>query len=104
MALLYTFRVAVRVPVACGANVMLRVQVDCGARLVPQVFVCAKSPPSAPVNVGLPMVSVVSRLFRRVTVFASLVVPIDRVAKVRDAGLAVAWATPVPLSAEVKAL
>jgi hypothetical protein len=40
-ALSFTFRVAVRVPVAVGVNVTLIVQADLAARLLPQLLVWA---------------------------------------------------------------
>ena len=53
------FIVAARVPVAAGVKVTEIVQMDSGARLPPQVFVCEKSPGSAPVNVMVLIVNAV---------------------------------------------
>lgn len=45
LALLFTFSLAGRVPVADGVNVTLTVHMDFACTLPPQAFVCAKSPP-----------------------------------------------------------
>jgi len=62
--------VPLREPVAVGVNVTLIVQLDPAARLVPQVFVCAKSP----VTVTPVIVRLAVPLLLRVTALAVLVV------------------------------
>src|SRR5229473_7342641 len=47
VALLEIVREPVRVPAVVGVNVTLKVQLAPAARLVPQLFVCAKSPLTA---------------------------------------------------------
>jgi len=74
LALSMTVSIAVRVPVAVGVKVREIVHMDLGARLAPQVFVWAKSPGSAPVNVMLIGKAVV-RLLPNSTFQAGLVVP-----------------------------
>jgi hypothetical protein len=61
----------VRVPTCVGANFTLTVQVAPAFSVLPQVFVCAKSPVAAPI------VSVVDNVpvFFTVTTLAALVVP-----------------------------
>ena len=68
-------REAVREPVAEGVKVTLIVQLAPAATLVPQVFVCAKSPLLVPVTAMLVMLSAAVPLFVSVTVCAALVVP-----------------------------
>ena len=85
-----TSMVAVRAPRAEGVNFTLMVQCALGLRLRPQVFVCVKSPGSAPVKVTPEKVNVVVRLLVRVTFLATLVVPTFWAAKVSEAGEAVA--------------
>ena len=62
-----TVSAAVRVPVALGVKVTLIVQFAPAARLVPQVFVSAKSPLLDPVMAMLEMVSVAEPMLLRVT-------------------------------------
>ena len=66
----------VRVPLAVGLNVTLMVQLAPAVNELPQVWVCAKSPPFVPV-IAIPLiVKVVVPVFLSVTVLAALVVPI----------------------------
>lgn len=64
------FREPVRLPVALGWKVMLMVQFAPAARLLPQLFVWAKSP----VTVMLLMASAAVPLLVRVAICATLVV------------------------------
>jgi hypothetical protein len=79
---------AVLVPTAVGVNVTLIVQLPPAATVVPQVFVCAKSPASPPVMLT-PLIVIVAdgRVFVSVTVCPALVVPTAWSAKVRLAGV-----------------
>jgi hypothetical protein len=67
---------AVRVPLAVGLKVTLILQLAPAANVLPQVWVCAKSPALVPVIAMLLMVKLVVPVFLRVTVLAALVVPI----------------------------
>jgi hypothetical protein len=55
-------------PVTVGVNVTLIAQLAPAARLVPQLFVCEKSPPLVPVIVMLARVNTVVPLLVSVTV------------------------------------
>lgn len=87
----------VSVPAASGVNVTLIVQLAGEApSVVPQVFVCAKSP-LAEMVIGVDAVPV----FFTVTTLAGLVVPIVCAAKVSLVGVAVTTtvaAAPVPVN------
>jgi hypothetical protein len=63
-----TVKVALRLPAAVGAKVMLIAQLAPGATEPAQVLVAAKSPPFAPPTVMLVILSVAAPLFERVTV------------------------------------
>ena len=70
LALSVTVNVALRAPVAVGANVTLMVQVPLAARvegLTGQLFVWPKSPGLAPVNPMLVMANAVPLGFESVT-------------------------------------
>lgn len=86
-----------RVPVACGINVTEIVQVAGeGPSVVPHVFVCAKSPLTSAIEIGVDAVPV----FFTVTVFAALVVPTVCAANVSLVGETVTTtvpALPVPV-------
>jgi hypothetical protein len=106
-ALSVTERLALRLPVALGLKLTEIEQLAPGARVEGesgQVFVCAKSPASAPV---IPIELIVSAPLPelvRVTLCAELVVPTCCWPKLRLVGeklTAGAVATPVPLSATV---
>src|SRR6266403_76587 len=87
-----------RVPPAVGANVTLILQKAAGARVVPQLFVCAKSPVTATPE----MFSVALPVLVSLTAWAALVVPSDWLAKVKlagDSATAGAARTPEPESA-----
>src|ERR1035437_7464837 len=86
LAVSFTFKVAVRVPVACGVNFTERVHLPLAATVVPQVLVWAKSLGSVPVKVMLLMVNAVDRLLVNVTVLAALVVLTGCAAKVSEVG------------------
>ena len=92
--------VALRVPLALGANLTLMVQLLPEAWLVPQVLVCVKSAELVPVNEMELMVRVAGPTFVRVTVWAALVVPTVWAEKLKLVGLKVTI-VPVPLSATV---
>ena len=62
-----TVSAALRAPVALGVKVTLIVHFALAVRLVPQVFVCAKSPLLAPVMAMLEIVSVAEPMLLRVT-------------------------------------
>lgn len=96
MALSFTLRVAVRLPVAVGLNVTLIVQCDFAAKLLLQVLVWAKSAGSAPVNVMLLIAKAVDKLLVNVTFFGALLVPTFCAAKVNEAEETTACETPVP--------
>ena len=87
-ALLGTLRTPLRAPAAVGRKVTLMVQLAPAARLVPQLFVWAKSP-LAPIA---PRVAADVPGFLNVTAWAGLVVPTVRLAKVRLDGVAVSAA------------
>ena len=74
VALSVTVNVPLRVPVAVGVKVTLIVQLVPPATLVPQLFVCPKSPLLPPVNVMLVMLSAVLWELVSVTACAALVV------------------------------
>ena len=63
-----TTRFALREPLCDGVKVTLMVQEALTARLVPQVFVCAKSPGLTPLMLMLLMFSEILPVFVRVTV------------------------------------
>ncbi len=87
--------VLVRVPDTVGRKVTETVQLALAARALPQVLVCAKSPPAViPVNEALPVPELVT-----VTVCAALVVFTVWSAKASDPGDAVRVAVGVPLLA-----
>src|ERR1700730_772563 len=71
VALLEIVKEPVRVPAAVGVNVTLKVQLAPAARLVPQLFVCAKSPLTAIELIDADAFPVLCT----VTVCAALVVP-----------------------------
>jgi hypothetical protein len=100
LALSLTFIVAVRLPVAAGVNLTEIAQWDFAARLAPQVFVCAKSPGTAPVNVML-IVNAVERLLVSVTFLAVLVVPTVCAVNVKEVGETFACTMPVPVNVAV---
>ena len=77
---------ALRDPEAVGVNVTLMAQLAPAARVLPQVFVCAKSPAFAPVMLMLLMVSSAEPLLVSVIGCAALVEFWFCVAKVRVAG------------------
>lgn len=66
---------AVRAEAAVGVKVTLMVQLPLAATELPQVFVCAKSPGLAPVNVMLLIARAVFPVLFSVTACAALVVP-----------------------------
>src|SRR5439155_21127861 len=101
VALSVTVRVAVRVPVAVGLNVTLIVQLDAAATLVPQVFVCAKSPLLAPVRAMVVMLNAALPGLERVTGWDALVVPTFWLANVREVGERLAC-TPEPVTLAVR--
>src|ERR1035437_2089385 len=68
LAVSFTFKVAVRVPVACGVNFTERVHLPLAATLLPQVLVWAKSLGSVPVKLMPLMVSAVDKSLVKVTV------------------------------------
>jgi len=87
---------ALRAPVAVGLNVTLMVHEDPTVRVLPQVWVWAKSPLLVPVIAMLDIVSVLPPLFLTVTVWAALVVPVFWLPKTSDVGDNVAADTAVP--------
>jgi len=93
--LLETVREPVRTPVADGVKLTLMVQFVAAASVVPQLFVCAKSPViviAESVNGAVPV-------FDSVALCAGLVVPITWPLKVRMVGESTAMgAVPVPVS------
>jgi hypothetical protein len=94
--LLVTVTEPVRAPAAVGLNVTLIVQLAPTARLVPHVFVCAKSPVAA---IELIVAALVPP-FVIVVVWAAVVEPTTVAAKPRLAGLAESagpGAVPLPL-------
>ena len=101
MALSFTFSVAERAPVACGRKVTKIAHCDLGPRRLPQVFVCAKSPGPAPLNIMLPIAKAVERLLVSVTSRGPLVVLTLCGPKVTLMGETCACTTPVPVSATV---
>jgi hypothetical protein len=98
VALSATESVALRAPAAWGENVTLIVQVVPGARLVPQLFVCKKSPLFIPVTIIDVTVSVVVPMLVRIAVCTALRVPTAWLAKRRLLGVSAA----ATLSAAVK--
>jgi hypothetical protein len=101
-ALLVTVTDPVREPAAVGVNVTLIVQLAPTARVVPQLFVCAKSPLAAMELI----VAAVVPLFDRVVGCEAVVEPTTVFANARLVGLALSdgpGAVPVPLRATVTA-
>jgi hypothetical protein len=97
-ALLVTVTAPVRAPAAVGVKVTLIVQLAPTARVVPQLFVCAKSP----LAVIELIVALVVPLFDSVVDCDAVVEPTTVEANARLAGLALSagpGAVPVPLSA-----
>jgi hypothetical protein len=97
-ALLVTVTEPVRAPAAVGVKVTLIVQLAPTARVVPQLFVCAKSP----LAVMELIVAELVPLFDSVVDWAAVVEPTTVDANARLAGLALSagpGAVPVPLSA-----
>jgi hypothetical protein len=93
--LLETVRDPVRMPVTDGVKLTLMVQLVAAASVVPQLFVCAKSP----VIVIAEIVSGAVPVFDSVALWAGLVVPITWLPKLRLAGESIAiGAVPVPAS------
>lgn len=89
-----------REPVAVGVNVTLTVQLAPAATLVPQVFVCAKSPGFVPV-IEIPLiVSLFPRLVS-VKLCVLLVVPTLRLTKVSELRESDTAVFPVPFSLTV---
>jgi hypothetical protein len=82
-ALSVTLSVVVRVPDAVGLNVTLMLQLAPSESMVPQVWVCAKSPAFFPPMLILVMFNVAVPLFFSVKVWALLRMPIGWVEKVR---------------------
>jgi hypothetical protein len=74
-ALSVMFTVAVRVPVACGANAIVTVQCDAAMTLVPHAFVSVKSPGFGPPNVRLEISRVAVPVFVKVKFCGALVAP-----------------------------
>jgi len=74
------------------------------AKLLPQVFVCAKSPALLPVKVRLEMLSPTDWLFWMTKLFMLLAVLTATLPKFADAGVRVTSATPVALTEEGAAL
>jgi hypothetical protein len=91
-----TVSVAPRVPVPVGVKVTLMVQLFPAARLVPQLLVCPKSPPFAPVTAMPLIVKAVAPGFASVRAWDALAVPIVWAANVSVAGERVGSAVPVP--------
>ena len=83
----------VRVPTCVGANFTLTVQDAPAFSVLPQVFVCAKSPVAAPI------VSVVDNVpvFFTVTTLAALVVPTVCAGNVSLEGVTVTVTVPAPV-------
>ena len=79
-------REALLEPVAAGVKVTLIVQLAPAATLLPQVWVCAKSPGLDPVKLKPVILSVAVPLLVRVTVFGALVVPCFWSPKERELG------------------
>jgi hypothetical protein len=89
-------------PVAVGLNVTLMEQFAPAATLVPQLFVCEKSPLLVPVNVMLVRVNAAVPLLVSVTARAALPVPTCWLPNASDVGDSVTeGAVPVPVSAAV---
>ena len=96
-ALSVTVTVAVRAPVAVGVNVTLIVQLEFAATVVPQLFVCAKSPALAPVIDTLIPVSAVPLPLDSVSGCELLVVPEDLIAEAHRCSVSASRSpTPVP--------
>ena len=98
-ALSVTAKLAVLVPPAVGLKLTLTAQLAPAARLGPHVVASVKSLLFIPVMAILLMVSVLVPAFRRLNVFAALVVPTVCRLKDREEGDSDAeGATPVPLN------
>ena len=83
-------------------KVTLMEQLAPAATLVPQVFVCAKSPLFVPAIVMLVRFRVAPPVFDRVVVCAALVEPTEVLEKVSDPGARLAaGVTPVPVNVAV---
>ncbi len=81
-------------PVAVGVDVTLMVQVPRAATLVPQVFVWLKPTLATILVIGKAEVGL---SFVNVTVIGALGMPIGWLAKVKEVGLSVTGAVPVPV-------
>ena len=93
---------AVRAPEAVGVKVTLIAQFVPAAKLVPQLFVCEKSPALVPAIPIAPIDSVALPLFVSVSVCGLLVVPVFCTEKVKLATLKLApGAPPIPVSPTV---
>ena len=102
-ALSVTTTVPVRVLIVVGVNVTLMVQLALTATLVPQLFVCEKSP----VVAMLVIVRTAAPVFVRVTFCGVLAVPTNWVGKVRLVGDRVTAGplpSPTPVSVVVSGL
>jgi hypothetical protein len=93
---------ALRAPEAVGVNVTLIAQFDPAARLVPQVFVCEKSPALAPVIPMELMERAAPPSFVSVNICGLLAVPIPCAAKAKLATFKLApGAAPIPVKLTV---
>ena len=89
-------RVAVRVPVAVGLNLIAIVQLPFAPNVAPQLLVWEKSPGFVPVIVIPEIVSVSGPTFVRITFLAELAVPTVFIPKLMLVGLTLTK-LPVPL-------
>jgi hypothetical protein len=92
-----TVNVPLRVPVAVGAKVTLMMQLVPAATLVPQLFVCPKSPLLVPVKAIFAMFNTTPLGLESVTACAVLVVPTFWPLNVRVVGERLGSAVPVPV-------
>ena len=83
LALSTILTLALRVPVAVGANFTLIVQLAPAARLLPQVYVSEKSPGFVPVRPMLVMLRLPVPVLVNVTFCAALVLPVFTELKLR---------------------
>ena len=100
----FTVKVPVSAVSVLGVNVTLMVHEADEARLLPQVLLCEKSPALAPVNPMLEMLSATASLFNKVKVLTLLAVLTATWPRPVEAGVSVASAMLVPLSAEATVL
>ena len=88
---------ALRPPAAPGVKLAVIVQFAFGTSDAPQLFVCEKSPLLKPTSVMPAIANVAPPVFVSVAVCGALVVPVERLPKLRLVGLRLTHGTEVPV-------